>query len=67
MHDPLQLSEQPDAVDVRITRSALHPEFQRLYDRITSPHYPDSIDVRVQLLAHLIYVAYRDLKETIAQ
>lgn len=67
MRDPLQLTDKPNAVDVRIARAAPNPDLQRIYERITNPHFGDSLDVRVLLLAHLVYIAYRDLKDALAQ
>lgn len=67
INDPLQLCQRPDAVDVRLARAAAHPQIQGLYERITNPHHADSVDVRVLLVAHLVYCVYRDLKEALAQ
>jgi len=36
-----------------------------LHGRVTSRDYADSLELRVQLLAHLIYLTYADLKETL--
>ena len=63
--DPLKLKDSPQANEDRLARAAPHPEVQRLYTRLTSSQHADSIDFRVQLLAHLVYIAYRDLKESL--
>jgi hypothetical protein len=67
MNDPLQLSDKPTAIEIRLARSAPQPDVQRLYERINNPHCADSVDVRVLLLAHLTYMIYRDIKEALAQ
>jgi hypothetical protein len=66
MNDPLQLCSKPTANNIRLARAAPHPDIERLYARITSGQCADSVEVRVLLLTHLIYIAYRDLKETFA-
>ena len=64
MDDPLNLNKTPDANEIRLARAAPHPDVERLYTRLTSAQHADSVDVRVLLLAHLVYIAYRDLKES---
>jgi hypothetical protein len=66
MNDPLQLCGKPTANDIRLARAAPHLDVERLYARITNGQHADSIEVRVLLLAHLTYIAYRDIKETFA-
>jgi len=66
MNDPLQLRGKPTANDIRLARAAPHIDVDRLYARITSGQCADSIEIRVLLLTHLIYIAYRDIKETFA-
>jgi hypothetical protein len=66
MNDPLQLRSEPTANEIRLARAAPHPDVERLYARVTNGQHADSIEVRVLLLAHLIYIAYRDVKETFA-
>jgi hypothetical protein len=66
MDDPLQLRGEDAANAVRFARAAPHPDFERIYKRITNPDVADSSEVRLLLLTHLMYVAYRDIKETIA-
>jgi hypothetical protein len=66
MDDPLQLRGKDAANAVRLARAAPHPDFERIYRRITSGDVADSSEVRLLLLTHLIYVAYRDLKEAIS-
>jgi hypothetical protein len=66
MIDPLQLSGKPHSNATAVSRAAPHPDVERLYARVTNGQHADSIEVRVLLLAHLIYIAYRDVKETFA-
>jgi len=66
LDDPLGFHDKPDATLVRLARALLHPDVERLYRRITANELADATEVRVLLLAHLVYGAYRDLKETIA-
>jgi hypothetical protein len=66
MDDPLQLRGKDAANAVRFARAAPHPDFERIYRRITAQDVADSSEVRLLLLTHLIYVAYRDIKQAIA-
>jgi hypothetical protein len=66
MNDPLKLYDTPTTGSVRLARTAPHPDFERIYNRINNGAHADAIDIRILLLSHLIYVAYRDLKETLA-
>ena len=63
--DPLHLRDKPEANAIRLTRAAPHPAVEELHSRLTSRQHADSVDVRLVLLAHLIYVAYRDIKESL--
>ena len=66
MTDPLQLREKGAANSTRIARAAPHPDIVGVHRRLTSGEYADAHEVRLALLAHLIYFAYRDIKESIA-
>jgi hypothetical protein len=66
MTDPLQLREKCPANSVRIARATPHPDIVGIHRRLTSGEYADAHEVRLALLAHLVYFAYRDIKETIA-
>ena len=65
MDDPLKLNDAPVANSVRLARAAPHPEVERLYTRLTSGQHADPLEVRTLLLTHLVYVAYRDIKESL--
>lgn len=67
MIDPLKLNERPPANATVLSRIAPHPEVEKLYARIFSLDHADSTEVRVLLLASLVYCAYRDVKETFAR
>ena len=64
MTDPLQLRGKDPANSVRIARAAPHPDIERIHKRLTSGECADAHEVRLALLAHLVYFAYRDIKET---
>ena len=64
--DPLHLSEQRPATSVQLARRTPDPRVEQLCSRILSSQYGDSLDVRVQLLAHALFIAYADLKGMIA-
>lgn len=67
MDDPLKLTEKPPANSTVLSRAAPHPEIERLYARLMSRDHADSTEVRLLLLAHLIYYCYRDTKESFAR
>lgn len=60
MQDPLKL-QVGAAGNASTARSAT---ITNLYNRIISRDHADPLEQRVQLLAHLIYITYADLKET---
>jgi hypothetical protein len=62
--DPLQLRDKDPSNVVRFARASPHPDIERIHTRLTSGQYADATEVRLMLLAHLVYVAYRDIKET---
>jgi hypothetical protein len=66
MKDPLKLNDEPDAKAVQLARAASSQDATNIFSRLLSNQYPDSTEVRLQLLAHALYITYRDLKETIA-
>jgi hypothetical protein len=66
MDDPLQLRVKDPANAVRFARAAPHPDVERIYRRITARDQADSSEVRLLLLMHMVYIAYRDLKEAVA-
>lgn len=65
MDDPLKLHRVPTPVPVRAERIAPAAHIVNLAKRITSGFNADSLETRIHLLAHLIYIIYADLKETI--
>lgn len=64
MDDPLGLHCIPTPAPVRAQQVAPPPHISNLHKRITGSYTADSLETRVLLLAHLIYVTYTDLKET---
>ena len=67
MKDPLALSDLPLATSIRAERAMPLETIVRLHGRITNPDCADSVEMRVLLLAHLNYIIYTDLKETLAK
>jgi hypothetical protein len=63
-NDPLQLRQQGPANSVRFARASPHPDIERIHKRLTSGEGADANEVRLVLLAHLVYLTYRDIKET---
>ena len=63
MSDPLGLNTMRTPESIRIERAAPLPKMNNLYRRITQEYSADSMDVKLLLLAHLVYMAYTDLKE----
>jgi len=65
--DPLQLRDKPTAQATQAARIAPTPQIEQLFNRLNSTVHADSTEVRVLLLAHLIFAMYLDLKETFAE
>jgi hypothetical protein len=63
MNDPLGLNGVPTPVVTRAELAAPSPQIVGLHRRITGNYSADSIDSKVLLLAHLVYLTYFDLKE----
>lgn len=64
MHnDPLGLAEMPTPQIAREQRAAPLSRIAGLHGRIINRDCADSLEVKVMLLAHLIYTVYADLKD----
>ena len=63
MKDPLGLEAVPTPEGIRQTRGAPLRQISDLHNRVTSANYADSLEVKVVILAHMIYLAYTDLKD----
>jgi hypothetical protein len=61
--DPLGLGEMPTPQITREQRAAPISHITGLHGRITNRDYADSVEVKVMLLAHLIYAVYIELKD----
>ena len=48
---------------IRVERAAPLPMINNLYRRITQEYSADSLEAKLVLLAHLVYMTYTDLKE----
>jgi hypothetical protein len=63
MDDPLGLLGVPMPATIRAEQIAPSPIISNLIRRITSNPGADSLETRVLLLTHLVYLTYTDLKE----
>jgi hypothetical protein len=63
-NDPLGLADTPRPEIAREQRAAPLQSIANLHNRITRGDCADSLEVKVMLLAHLIYTIYADLKDT---
>jgi hypothetical protein len=61
--DPLGLAETPMPQIARQQRAAPLSQIAGLHNRIVNRDCADSVEIKVMLLAHLIYAAYVDLKD----
>jgi hypothetical protein len=61
--DPLGLGEMPTPAIAREQRAAPLNHVVGIHRRIVSGDCADSLEVKVMLLAHLIYAIYADLKD----
>ncbi len=64
MDDPLRLHSVATPAPIRAQQVAPPVHITNLHKRITSGYNADSLETRILLLAHLIFVTYTDLKET---
>ena len=63
--DPLGLNTVATSEIIRIDRAAPLPEVSRLNNRLLNNECADSLETKVVILAHMIYLAYTDIKDTI--
>ena len=63
MDDPLGLHSIPTPAPIRAEQVAPLPIISSLFRRITNNPGADSLETRVLLLTHLVYLTYTDLKE----
>jgi hypothetical protein len=67
MDDPLGLHNVPTPAPIRAEQIAPPSQLANLIQRISSNPGADSLETRVTLLTHLVYLIYIDLKEAIIQ
>jgi hypothetical protein len=67
MDDPLRLQTVPTPAPIRTEQLTPPVHLSNLYKRITGNYTADSLETRVVLLAHLVYLAYADLKDCTAK
>jgi hypothetical protein len=63
MDDPLKLHSITTPLPVRAEQIAPPVHLSNLYKRITGNYTADSLETRIVLLAHLVYLTYSDLKD----
>jgi hypothetical protein len=67
MDDPLNLRDVATPAPIRAVQAGPAPVIVNLHRRLTGQYTADSVETRLILLAHLIYLIYADLKETIVE
>jgi hypothetical protein len=67
MDDPLALREVATPTPIRAQQVAPAPMIVNLHNRLTAQYTADSVETRLVLLAHLVFLAYLDLKEHTTQ
>jgi hypothetical protein len=66
-NDPLGLNDAPTPEIIRQDRAAPLPDVCRLHRRVTSSDSADSLETRVVILAHMLFLAYSDIKDHLIQ
>lgn len=67
MDDPLSLHSTATPATVRAQQVAPPSHLVNLHRRITCNPGADSLETRIVLLAHLVYLTYTDIKEHTAR
>ena len=62
--DPLGLNDTATPEIIRHDRAAPLPEFCHLHKRLMTNECADSLETKVVILAHMIFLAYTDLKDS---
>lgn len=62
--DPLRLNEVSTPETIRHDRAAPLPEVCHLHRRLMTNECADSLETKVVILAHMIFLAYTDLKDS---
>ena len=65
--DPLGLHDIPTPETIRHRRAAPLTEVCRLHSRLISNECADSLDTKVGILAHMLFLAYIDIKDRTTQ
>jgi hypothetical protein len=61
--DPLSLNEVSTPEIIRHDRAAPLPEVGHLHRRLLNNECADSLETKIVVLAHMIFLAYTDLKD----
>jgi hypothetical protein len=67
MDDPLNLRDVATPSPIRAIQAGPAPVIVNLHKRLTGQYTADSVETRLVFLAHLIYLTYADLKETLVE
>jgi len=67
MDDPLNLKDVATPSPIRAVQAGPASVIVNLHKRLTGQYTADSVETRLVLLAHLIYLTYADLKETFVE
>ena len=62
-NDPLGLNDTATPESIRQNRAAPLPEFCRLHSRLMMNECADSVETKIVILAHMVYLSYIDLKD----
>jgi hypothetical protein len=63
MKDPLGLDDVATPEAIRSDRAAPLPAITNMHHRVVSGDFGDSLESKVALLAHMMFLAYQDLKD----
>jgi hypothetical protein len=66
-NDPLGLNAVSTPEIIRHDRAAPLPEVRHLHNRLMSNECADSLETKVVILAHIIFLAYTDIKDVITK
>ena len=61
--DPLGLHQIPTPALIRHDRAAPIPEVSRLHSRLINNECADSLETKVVILAHMLFLIYIDIKD----
>ena len=66
-NDPLGLHQIPTPEPIRNHRAAPLPEVRRLHSRLINNECADSLETKLVILAHMLFLIYTDIKDRTTQ